>query len=229
LNDALEQLAHADETLRYGLIVMLADIALADDVLTPEEGRGLWVAQRKLGLTDEQMQAIMLFCRQMRAIRARGLDDDYAADAVKSAAAGLSAVGVPIAAIYFSGSVVGLSAAGITSGLATLGLGGLLGLSAMVTGIGVVALVGAGIYMGVSHALDIGGKREKEQLEELQKRKAQLVIENLQEAINGLIEQMQALQADAATNREAIALLKDRLRKLQGITNQRRAAVEQAG
>ncbi len=229
LNDALEQLAHADETLRYSLLLLLTDIALADDVLTMEEGRGLWVAQRKLGLPDTQMQAILQFCRQMRALRVRGLDDHYAADVIKRAAAGLRAAGVPIAAIYFSGSVVGLSAAGITSGLAALGLGGLLGLSAMVTGIGVVALVGAGISRGVSHVLDSGGQQEKDRQRERQERKAQLVMTNLQDAINGLIEQILALQTDVAANRATLLTLKDRLHQLQDMLKQRCTAMNQAG
>jgi hypothetical protein len=57
-----------------------------------------------------------------------------------------AAVGVPVAALYFSGSVVGFSAAGITSGLAaigrTLGLVG-LGLNPMTAGI--VGLIVGGI------------------------------------------------------------------------------------
>jgi len=57
-----------------------------------------------------------------------------------------TAVGVPIAALYFSGSVVGFSAAGITSGLAAIGnAAGLvaLGLNPMTAGI--VALIVGGI------------------------------------------------------------------------------------
>lgn len=64
----------------------------------------------------------------------------------KQLAAQAASLGVPIAAVYVSGSVVGLSAAGITSGLAWLGLGGLLGLSSMLTGIGVVILIGAATH-----------------------------------------------------------------------------------
>lgn len=59
------------------------------------------------------------------------------------------AVGTPLAAVYLSGSVVGMSAAGMTSGLAALGMGGVLGLSSMATGIGVAVLLGVGAYSGV--------------------------------------------------------------------------------
>ena len=65
---------------------------------------------------------------------------------LKEIVAVATAASVPITAIFFSGSVVGLSAAGITSGLAALGLGGILGLSAMVTGIGTVVVLGVTAY-----------------------------------------------------------------------------------
>ena len=60
---------------------------------------------------------------------------------MKDIVAVAAATSVPVTALFFSGSVVGLSAAGITSGLAALGLGGVLGLSAMVTGIGAVVVL----------------------------------------------------------------------------------------
>ena len=69
-------------------------------------------------------------------ILAGQISDSQIANHAKTLAAKASAVGMPIAAVYLSGSVVGLSASGITSGLAALGLGGVLGLSSMVTGIG---------------------------------------------------------------------------------------------
>lgn len=78
-----------------------------------------------------------------------GVTDDQVKAALKLLSSKASAVGVPIAAVYLSGSVVGMSAAGLTSGLATLGMGGLLGLSSMATGIGVVVLIGVGTYAGV--------------------------------------------------------------------------------
>lgn len=83
------------------------------------------------------------------------LSDDFSDDALtremKELAAKAGAVGVPLAAVYLSGSVVGMSAAGLTSGLATLGLGGALGFSSMATGIGVAVLLGVGAYKGIKH------------------------------------------------------------------------------
>ncbi|ENV1418182.1 hypothetical protein ACE22S_000098 [Campylobacter upsaliensis] len=79
------------------------------------------------------------------------VDDDKIKQAAKDLAAKAASVGAPIGAIYLSGSVMGLSAAGMTSGLASLGMGGMLGLSSMATGIGVAVLIGVGVYHGVKY------------------------------------------------------------------------------
>jgi len=93
-------------------------------------------------------------------ILAGKVNDKMIVKNAKDLAAKAGAVGLPIAAVYLSGSVIGLSAAGISSGLATLGLGGLLGLSSMVTGIGVAVLIGVGTYKGARWILG-GSERKK--------------------------------------------------------------------
>ena len=102
-----------------------------------------------LQVTDEEIQLALAVIENDRKM----LTDDYSDDQVVAALKGLSAkaaaVGTPLAAVYLSGSVVGMSAAGMTSGLATLGMGGALGFSSMATGIGVAVLLGVGAYAGV--------------------------------------------------------------------------------
>jgi uncharacterized tellurite resistance protein B-like protein len=229
LEQSLEQLATADDTLRYGLMVNLIDVALADDVFAEEEEAAVKLAQNKLGITDEQVEEIKTFTMEVKRIRERGIDDNYALEAIKQASAGLSSVGIPIAALYFSGSVAGLSAAGITSGLATIGLGGILGLSGMVTGIGVLVVVGAGVYVGVTHLLGRGKQQAKKRHQTEQERKAQLVIQHLYTAIAALTEQIQELQGDSEANREAINVLKERLLKLQGLVKKREQMLKTIG
>jgi uncharacterized tellurite resistance protein B-like protein len=222
LQECLKTLSKADDSLRFGVMVNLIDIVWANDELDPNEKNAIKLAKQELRITDEQVQAIEAFIQKMREIRARGLDDNQAAEAVKTAAAGLSSVGIPIAAVYFSGSVVGLSAAGITSGLAALGLG-----FGMVPGIGVAVLLGTGIFLGVSALLDTGNQRTKEEESKKRERKAQLVIENLQGALNGLIERIETLQtaaADAEANREAIRTLTEKMRYLQQLIAKRKQA-----
>jgi uncharacterized tellurite resistance protein B-like protein len=228
----LRALEAADEQLRYGLMINLVDTAWANDELDPNEEEALVLAQRELKISNEQLDAIKKFIQKVREIRVRGLDDNYAADAIKTAAAGLSAVGVPVAAVWFSGSVIGLSAAGITSGLA--GLGALIGIGGMIPGIGVAILLGTGIFMGVNALLDTGDKSKKAKLQAEKERKAQLVIKNMQGAINQLVEEIAGLQekainleasaSDAAANREAIRKLTERLKFLQQSIAKRKQA-----
>ncbi|MEA5498275.1 hypothetical protein [Limnoraphis robusta] len=220
LSACLRALRTADEQLRYGLMINLVDTAWANDELDFNEEKAIALAQQELKISNEQLKAIQIFIHKVREIRERGLDDNYAADAIKTAAAGLSAVGVPVAAVWFSGSVIGLSAAGITSGLA--GLGALIGIGGMIPGIGVAILLGTGIFMGVNALLDTGDQSKKGQLQAEKERKAQLVRKNIQGAINLLTEQITSLQekavnleasaADAEANREAIRILSERLR-----------------
>ena len=106
------------------------------------------------------------------------------AESLASKAAG---VGVPIAAIYLSGSVVGLSAPGITSGLAALGFGGLLGLSSMVTGIGFVVLLAGIAYRVTRWATSGDDEKKRAQLRELM---LQEVLRTHQKAMVGLGEDL---------------------------------------
>ena len=226
MEQALGGLAGAPEEVQHGLMLQLVEVALADGLIEEGEQRELIEAQRALDVSDEQLQAMMGFALEAKRIRERGIDDAYAADALKAAAAGLTATGVPLAAIVYSGSVVGLSAAGITSGLAALGLG--LG---MVGGIGVVILIGAGIYVGVTRLLDVGGKRKKARLQRERERKAQLAIKNLQEMIGHLVDQVAELQqgaADAAANRVAIEQLNKRLRAMKQLLENRKQSLAHA-
>jgi hypothetical protein len=142
---------------------------------------------------------------------------------LKQAAAGLGAVGVPIAAVYFSGTVIGLSASGITSGLAALGLG-----FGMVSGIGAAILIGTGVFLAARWLLDPGNTRGRGLLQRERERRAQLVIRNLQEAINLIIARVTALQEEAsraAANEEAIRALTERLRALQQLLAKRKLEV----
>lgn len=111
-----------------------------------------------------------------------------------------AAIGVPIAAIYLSGSVVGLSAAGVTSGLSALGLGGVLGLSSMVTGIGVAIILGVGIYKGVQWIMGGSQVKQKQQFRELM---LQEVLRNHQKTISNLGEDM------AYFSQKIVSLTKD--------------------
>ncbi len=87
---------------------------------------------------------------------------------------------------------MGLSAAGITSGLAAVGLG--LG---MVPGIGIVIVIGTGIFIGMKYLLGDSKKEKERKLSAENERKAQLVIKNLQNAINELLKRISSLEPKA--------------------------------
>jgi hypothetical protein len=222
LADVLAPFAHGEATLRYALLLNLAEVAWANDLLDPRQDTLLAEAQRTLQVTDDQYRAIWAFIRELRAVRLRGRDDVAAARATQVAAAGLAAVGIPIAAVFVSGSVIGLSAAGITSGLAALGLG--LG---MVPGIGVAVLMGLGAFLGV-RALLSAAQGEPGQLQHDLARRAQSVRAGLEEMIAMLELQLDELGRadDTRANGLRLAALRERRRALQQIMARRRAMAE---
>ena len=219
IDTCFEQLARGSEVLRYAVAFGLVEVLLADDILTVEEEAFLSRACQVLQITNRQRDAIVTFVQEAKRIQREGLDDNDAEKAIKSAVSGLTAVGVPIAAVYFSGSVIGLSAAGITSGLAALGLG--LG---MVGGIGVVVLIGTGVFVGTRMLLGDRKKIKEQQFKAERDRKAQLAIKNLQDTISVLLERLTILEAkvaDLEKNGEAIIVLRERLEALKRVLQQR--------
>jgi len=221
LADCLSKLRDSSRELRFGIMVTLMDVALADDVIVDEEGEALQAAAAVLEVSEVQLRAIERFTREVRRIRREGLGDNAAAEAMKSALSGLTAVGVPIAAVYFSGSVVGLSAAGITSGLAALGLG-----FGMVPGIGVAVLVGTATFIGVMWLLNRHKAHRKAEVKAENDRRAQRVVKNLQATINDLVDRIAELRDKADTaeaNERAIDALMARLTALQKLLARREA------
>jgi hypothetical protein len=175
----LEVIAAGPKELHYGLMVALMEVALIDGDLTPAEEELRHRASNRLSILPAQVQAIEKFVRDTQRIRAQGIDDDAVVEGLKSATAGLSGVGIPLAAIYCSGSVVGFSAAGITSGLAALGLG-----FGMVPGVGVAVFIGSAVFWGLQRLLDSGNHRAKAQLQAERERRARLANRNLRDAID---------------------------------------------
>lgn len=142
-----------------------------------------------LGVSQEQIdkiyEAVELDYKMLR----EEISDDKLKEIFKDMAAKGTAVGVPLAAVYLSGSVAGLGAAGITSGLAALGMGGVLGLSSMVTGIGVVVLLAVAAYQGVKW-LTSDDKLSKYQMRQLM---LQDILKQTQKTISEIIDDINFL------------------------------------
>jgi hypothetical protein len=213
--ECISVLREGKSELKYTVVIRVVEILLADNLIEKEEQHFLDKMCRELGVNDEQKKAILNFVKESNRVQREGVDNNYAEKTIKNAISGLSAVGIPIAAVYFSGTVVGLSAAGITSGLAALGLG-----FGMVPGIGVAVLIGAGIFVGVKHLLGDDKEKKEKEIKLERERKLQLVIKNLQEAINMLIDRISVLEKKAKiaeANKEAINILRERLNNLQKV------------
>ena len=142
-----------------------------------------------LDVDDDQIEYIVEAIVNDEEIISQRKNDSEIKKSMKDLAAKATAVGVPMAAIYFSGSVVGVSAAGLTSGLANLGMGGILGFSGMVTGIGVAILLGVGAYKGVKKLTGISDIENNKQRELM----IQAIIRNSQKSMNFLIEDLNEL------------------------------------
>lgn len=131
--------------LRFTLMTDLLFMAYADDKFVEAERREIKALGDALNLTDAQLAALESYVLAvLKAGKAEGVGPGDLKKLGGDVAAGLAATGIPIAAVAVSGSVFGLSAAGITSGLAALGMG--LG---MASGLGVAVGIGVGSYFGV--------------------------------------------------------------------------------
>ena len=136
------------------------------------------------GLSSKEIDVAKTAVENDLKILNEDIDSDKIKEITKDLAAKAASVGLPIGAVYVSGSVVGLSAAGMTSGLASLGFGGILVLSSMATGIGVAVLLGVGVYQGIKYLTD-----DNKQLEALKTREMMIqeVLKQTQKSISLMI------------------------------------------
>jgi hypothetical protein len=132
---------------------------------------------------------------------------------IVAAAAGL---GAPLAALSAAGT--GSGAVALTSGLAALGFGGVLGFSAMVTGIGTVIILGVAVYQGTRFFLGVNERERKRRHEFLVQQviaNHQRAIADLTEDIAGLAHRMDDYLVQATRNEERLAMLRADLSSFQ--------------
>lgn len=150
--------ALSDSDLRFTLITDLFIIALANNYISVEEQDYVFEIGRKLGVEDEQIKAIKQVQFGLWQLRNTPSDSDSFKKLIKESAANLAGAGVPIAAVAASGSVFGLSAAGITSGLAALGA--LVGGGMLAGTVLVVPAIAVGSVWGVKKLVDLVTKSD---------------------------------------------------------------------
>lgn len=143
--------------LKYTLISDLCLFALVDSKFTDEEYQYILSIGEILGITQEQVDSIKSIQENLDRIKDIPSNSEKFRQVIKESAATLAGVGVPIGAIAASGSVFGLSAAGISSGLAFLGAGFGMLAGAVV----VVPAIAIGTAYGVKKLFDIVWKDNK--------------------------------------------------------------------
>ena len=156
----LEEIQNLGNTeLKYTLISDLCLFSLVDSKFTDEEYQYILGIGEVLGITQEQVDAIKSLQENLYKIKDIPSNSERFKQVIKDSASKLAGVGVPIGAIAASGSVFGLSAAGITSGLAALGalVGGGMLLGAVV----VVPAIALGTAYGVKKLFDIVWKNDE--------------------------------------------------------------------
>lgn len=143
--------------LKYTLISDLCLLSLIDSKFTDEEYQYIIGIGEVLGITQDQVDAIKSIQENLNKIKDVPSNSERFKQVLKESASSLARVGVPIGAIAASGSVFGLSAAGITSGLAALGA--LVGGGMLVGAVLVVPAISLGAAYGVKKLFDIAAKK----------------------------------------------------------------------
>jgi len=142
------------------------------------------------------------------------LDDDAIKKNAKELAGKAAAAGVPLAAVYISGSVIGMSAAGITSGLATLGMG-----MGMTGGLAVIGIIGVLSYKGVKH-LTGANELDKYKTRELMLhdviKQTQKTISLIIDDVNYIVQKLNDTILNHSDQTEKIKKLTDMMAKFQG-------------
>ncbi|MCL9821431.1 hypothetical protein NCR96_06750 [Helicobacter sp. 14348-15] len=196
LKDLLKIIEEKSEPVQYKNIILSLVKDIINVYFSTQESPVLqrncdFIKQNKqlLGVSQEQIDKIYEVVELDYKMLREEISDDKLKEIFKDMAAKGTAVGVPLAAVYLSGSVAGLGAAGITSGLAALGMGGVLGLSSMVTGIGVVVLLGVAAYQGAKW-LASDDKLTKYQMRQLM---LQDILKQTQKTISEIIDDINFL------------------------------------
>ena len=145
--------------LKYTLISDLCLFSLVDSKFSDVEYQYILGIGEVLGITQEQVDAIKSIQESLYKIKDIPPNSEKYKHLIKDSAAKLAGVGVPVAAIAASGSMFGLSAAGITSGLAALG--GLVGGGMLLGAVVVVPAIALGAAFGVKKLFDVVWKDKK--------------------------------------------------------------------
>ena len=189
------------ETIRLSLFKDVVNIRwdalnLEENKAAAKEDRYIRELQELLNINDDKAEFIISEIQNNKDILNKRQNDDQIKNGMKETIAKAGAVGVPMAAVYLSGSVVGVSAAGITSGLAAAGavVGGGMAAGVFVLAAPVAALAAGGVGIA-SHLKNKQLRQEKERLYTEALRKHEAIIKALKEEADADKERLDYLQS----------------------------------
>jgi hypothetical protein len=148
--EAIQNLGNTE--LKYTLISDLCLFSLVDSKFADEEYQYILGIGEGLDITQEQVDAIKALQENLFKIKDIPSNSQKFKQVIKDSASNLAGVGVPIGAIAASG-FFGLSAAGMTSGLAALGA--LVGGGMLAGAVIVVPAIALGSAYGVKKLFDV--------------------------------------------------------------------------
>jgi hypothetical protein len=148
--EAIQNLGNTE--LKYTLISDLCLFSLVDTKFADEEYQYILGIGEGLDITQEQVDAIKALQENLFKIKDIPSNSARIKQVIKDSASNLAGVGVPIGAIAASG-FFGLSAAGMTSGLAALGA--LVGGGMLAGAVIVVPAIALGSAYGVKKLFDV--------------------------------------------------------------------------
>lgn len=142
------------------------------------------------------------------------LDDNAIQKNAKELASKAAAAGAPLAAVYISGSVIGMSAAGITSGLATLGMG-----MGMTGGLAVIGVIGVLSYKGVKRltgANELDKYKTRELMLQDVIKQTQKTVSLIIDDVNYIVQKLNETILNHSDQKEKIKKLTHMIAQFQG-------------
>lgn len=172
---------------RFSLMKDLIIIMKADYIETEDEKSLLEGIQNYFNISAEQLSFFEEEYELDRCFFDDSISNDQFKNIVKNTISTATALGIPLTAIYYSGTFKGLGLLGTVSGLRALGMKRKTGKYSFLLGLGTSIALGIATYKAMNYILDIK-KDEKAKLAQLMKEN----MENLHEgAKNVLYEDIQ--------------------------------------
>src|SRR5699024_10763751 len=194
--ELVEQLSERCGNIDFGIIKMslLKDLIALYAIEHGEEelihDKFILTMADELDINSNELHVFLDTHKYNQSILEKRLNDSDIKKTIKDISSKAASVGVPMAALYLSGTA-GVSAIGMTSGLATLGMGGLLGFSSMFTGVGVLALLGITSYQGKKKLTGLNDEKNNKHREFM----LQEIIKNNQKRLQYLIEDVNTISS----------------------------------